>query len=66
MSYWSIHPTLVSMCLLYYSYGIELVSYRLHQTNGYDCGVWVLALIAMMLMNLTEGDMGWFHQFLTN
>jgi hypothetical protein len=39
------------------------------QTNGYDCGVWVLASIAAVLrgfdvMGFSETDIPWFRQFI--
>jgi len=39
------------------------------QTNGYDCGLWVLAQVAAVLRgyditNLREEDMGGFRQYL--
>jgi len=39
------------------------------QTNGYDCGIWVLSSIAAVLRGadvtgLSEDDMPWFHRLL--
>jgi Ulp1 family protease len=39
------------------------------QTNGYDCGVWVLASVAAVLRGFdvtgfSEPDIPWFRQFI--
>jgi hypothetical protein len=66
---WTASPTSVGpfQCLLIpfaHHYQVDRL-----QTNGHDCGVWVLASVAAVLRGFdvtgfSEADMPWFRQFL--
>jgi hypothetical protein len=66
---WTASPTSVSLFFELNNTFTDNYQVDCLQTNGYDCGVWVLASIAAVLRGFdvtgfSETDIPWFRQFI--